>query len=257
MANWILKGLLTGVLTTKYPKKRESDLESIGLVPAVVCKEGCISNCNSCKEVCYPGAIFRVDNDAPPVIDYRKCLFCSRCIEACPENVLSLINNNSLMEVNSKRLINITAKARIHFRHSLHIRHVDAGSCEACLSEINALNNPYYDISRLGCFFTSSPRHADVLMVSGVVAMNMEEALVKTYNAIPDPKLVIAVGACALSSCVIGKNYACRKLLESLIPVDVYIPGCPPSPLDLINGLLTAVGRRPDFDQHICKREVL
>jgi Ni,Fe-hydrogenase III small subunit/Pyruvate/2-oxoacid:ferredoxin oxidoreductase delta subunit len=255
MANWVLKGLSTGVVTTEYPAKMEKDLETRSLGPAVT-GEKCISNCSNCKDVCYTGAIAKdtLEEDTP-VIDYSKCLFCLRCIEVCPGKVISQVTHNELTKLNDAHILNLN-RTRTLFGRSLHIRHIDAGACEACLSEIGALNNPYYDISRLGFFFTSSPRHADVLMVSGPVTGNMEDALMKTYQAIPDPKLVIAVGGCACSRCITGENYACPNQLDSLIPVDVSIPGCPPSPLELMHGLLTAVGRRPDFT-HKSNREVL
>jgi formate hydrogenlyase subunit 7 len=129
------------------------------------------------------------------------------------------------------------------FGHSLHIRHVDAGSCNACESEIKLLMNPYYDIQRLGIFFTPSPRHADLLLVTGPVTRGMEDPLRQTYEAIPDPRLVVAVGACACSGGVFGPSAFTRGGVGEVLPVDVFIPGCPPSPLTLIHGLLLALGR--------------
>ena len=129
------------------------------------------------------------------------------------------------------------------FRRSLHVRHVDAGSCNACESEIKMLMNPYYDVQRLGIFFTPSPRHADLLLVTGPVTRSMEDALRITYEAMPDPRLVIAVGACACSGGIFGPSSLVRGGLDEILPVDAYIPGCPPSPLALIHGLLLAIGR--------------
>jgi len=129
------------------------------------------------------------------------------------------------------------------FGHSLHIRHVDAGSCNACESEIKLLMNPYYDIQRLGIFFTTSPRHADLLLVTGPVTRAMEDPLRQTYEAMPDPRLVVAVGACACSGGVFGPSAFTRGGVGEMLPVDVFIPGCPPSPLTLIHGLLLALGR--------------
>jgi formate hydrogenlyase subunit 7 len=136
-------------------------------------------------------------------------------------------------------------KARVQhlFRHSLHVRHVDAGSCNACESEIKLLTNPYYDIQRLGIFFTTSPRHADLLLVTGPVTRAMEDPLRQTYEAMPDPRLVVAVGACACSGGIFGPSAFSRGGVGEVLPVDVYIPGCPPSPLALIHGLLLALGR--------------
>ncbi len=129
------------------------------------------------------------------------------------------------------------------FHGSLHIRHVDAGSCNACESEIKMLTNPYYDMHRLGIFFTTSPRHADLLLVTGPVTRAMQDPLLQTYEAMPEPRLVVAVGACACSGGIFGASVFTLGGLSEVLPVDVYIPGCPPSPLTLLHGLLLALGR--------------
>jgi formate hydrogenlyase subunit 7 len=129
------------------------------------------------------------------------------------------------------------------FGRSLHMRHVDAGSCNACESEIKLLTSPYYDIHRLGLFFTSSPRHADLLLVTGPVTRGMEAPLRQTYDAMPDPRLVVAVGACACTGGIFGPSAFSRGGLAHVLPVDVFIPGCPPAPLSLIHGLLLALDR--------------
>ena len=126
---------------------------------------------------------------------------------------------------------------------SLHIREVDAGSCNGCEIEIVGLNSPVYDIERFGIDFVASPRHADMLLVTGPVSRNMELALRKTYDATPAPRLVVAVGACGCSGGIFGQNYASLGGVDKVIPVDVYIPGCPPNPHALLHGILTAIGR--------------
>jgi len=128
------------------------------------------------------------------------------------------------------------------FGRSLHIRTIDTGSCAVCESEIRLLLAPHYDLHRLGLFFTPSPRHADLLMVTGPVVRVMELPLTKTYAAMPEPKLVVAVGACPLGG-VFDEDEIVRGRLDQVLPVDVFIPGCPPSPLALLQGLLVAVGR--------------
>jgi Ni,Fe-hydrogenase III small subunit len=128
------------------------------------------------------------------------------------------------------------------FGRSLHIRTVDTGSCAVCESEIRLLTAPHYDLHRLGFFFTPAPRHADLLMITGPVVRAAEILLVKTYDATPDPKAVIAVGACALGG-VYPEDELVRGAVDRLLPVDVFVPGCPPSPLALLEGLLVAVGR--------------
>lgn len=128
--------------------------------------------------------------------------------------------------------------ARARLGRSLAIRQVDAGSCNGCELEIHALANAFYDIERFGLRFVASPRHADVLLVTGPVTKNMREALARTYNATPDPKWVVAVGACAADGGIFGGSYACVGGVSDVVPVDLHIGGCPPSPTDLLRGLL-------------------
>jgi Ni,Fe-hydrogenase III small subunit/formate hydrogenlyase subunit 6/NADH:ubiquinone oxidoreductase subunit I len=129
------------------------------------------------------------------------------------------------------------------FGRSLHIREVDAGSCNGCEIEIVNLNGPVYDLERFGIHFVASPRHADMLLVTGPVTRNMELALKKTYDAMPEPRLVVAVGACGCSGGIFGVNYATRGGVDAVLPVDVYIPGCPPNPCALLHGIFLAMGR--------------
>lgn len=128
-----------------------------------------------------------------------------------------------------------------HFGRALAIRHVDAGSCNGCELEIHAANNSYYNLERLGIKFVASPRHADLLLVTGPVSRHMEEALRRTYEATPDPKLVVAIGDCGCTGGIFGESYASCGRVSNVIPVDVAVPGCPPSPRAIIQGILTAV----------------
>ncbi|MEQ1774861.1 MAG: formate hydrogenlyase [Burkholderiales bacterium] len=130
------------------------------------------------------------------------------------------------------------------FHGSLAIRHVDAGSCNGCELEINQLNCPYYNLEGLGIKFVASPRHADMLLVTGPVSRHMEVALKRTYDATPDPKLVVAVGDCGCCGGIFGENYASRGRVSNVIPVDVAVPGCPPTPVALMQGILTAIAVR-------------
>ncbi len=127
---------------------------------------------------------------------------------------------------------------------ALTIREVDAGSCNGCELEVNALGNPYYNLEGLGIRFVASPRHADLLLVTGPVSRNMETALKRTYEATPEPKLVVAVGDCACDGGIFGESYATCGGVARVIPVDVTVPGCPPAPIDILRGILTAVRRR-------------
>lgn len=126
---------------------------------------------------------------------------------------------------------------------ALTIRMVDAGSCNGCELEISALGNPYYNIEGLGIKFVASPRHADMLLVTGPVSRNMATALLRTFEAIPEPKLVVAVGDCGCDGGIFGENYASCGPVSSVIPVDVWVPGCPPAPIEILRGILTAVRR--------------
>ena len=153
--------------------------------------------------------------------------------EAAPADDLSVVQTDL-----QRRIRNI-------FGRALAIRHVDAGSCNGCELEIHALSNPYYNLEGQGVRFVASPRHADALLVTGPVSRHMVEALRRTYDATPDPKFVIAVGDCGACGGVFGaSSYAVAGAIANVIPVDVTVPGCPPSPIDLLKGILIAVGRR-------------
>jgi Ni,Fe-hydrogenase III small subunit len=135
----------------------------------------------------------------------------------------------------------LESAARRNLGRSLSIRHVDAGSCNGCELEIHALNNVFYDLERFGLHFVASPRHADVLLVTGPVTRNMREALGRTYNATPDPKWVVAVGTCALDGGIFAGSYACVGGVSQVVPVDLHIRGCPPTPTALLQGLMALV----------------
>jgi Ni,Fe-hydrogenase III small subunit/Fe-S-cluster-containing hydrogenase component 2 len=218
--------------------------------------------CAACVENCPAQAISRADSDPKPRIDLGKCLFCSLCGELCPTGTIRISHRFELTERDRRALCGspppeaesdeialdeqaqrLRQKAHKLFGRSLQIREVDAGSCNGCDYEINALNNPFNDLERFGMHFVASPRHADLLLVTGPAARNMEQALLKTYEATPEPKLVIAVGACACSGGIFRDSYATRAGIDTVLPVDAYIPGCPPRPQAILHGILKVLDR--------------
>lgn len=238
MANWVLKGLAKGVVTAKYPSVAENIPGAWCGYPEVQKEVICQEDCKKCLQACPTGAV-TLSRAGRPVIDYQRCLFCGDCVHCCPEGVLAWENDFRLAALNSR-----CSRPHRFSRRSVYIRHIDGGCCEACLWEVNGISNPYYDLHRLGFFFVTSPRHADVLLVTGPVTGNMRGALEKAYRAMAAPKLVLAAGSCACSGTFAGmKNYASPFRLADLLPVDIFIPGCPPSPLTLLHGLLLAIGR--------------
>jgi Ni,Fe-hydrogenase III small subunit len=156
---------------------------------------------------------------------------------------LARFDSGSQVEIIARQ---IDERARKLFARSLHIREVDAGSCNGCELEISALGNPYYDLERFGLHFVASPRHADCLLVTGPVTRNMAEPLKRTYDATPDPKIVIAIGDCAINCGVFKDSYAVIGSVDKVIPVNVFVPGCPPEPADILRGILRALDKLPE-----------
>ncbi len=243
-------------LTLDYPRKPLDSSLFIGRpeIDAQKCTGCgvCVSRCPS-RAIVVSGCIG---------INYDECVFCALCEEVCPAGAVKMTNKFELAEKDRARLrktpviieqrdipdesyeiicAEVGKKAAKLFGRSLQIREVDAGSCNGCDYEVNALNNPFNDIERLGIHFVASPRHADMLLVTGTATRNMELALVKTYNATPDPKLVVAVGACACSGGIFKDSYATRNGIDCIVPVDVYISGCPPRPQAIMYGILKAL----------------
>lgn len=155
--------------------------------------------------------------------------------------LVSAANGAPLARLDGERELAESIRRRLG--RSLHVRHLDAGSCNGCDWETAALLFPDHDVQRLGIDFVASPRHADLLLVTGIMARNLEEAALRTYEAMPEPRLVVAVGACAISGGVFAGGYAGRSGIGGVLPVDVFVPGCPPRPEALIQGLLMAMGR--------------
>jgi Ni,Fe-hydrogenase III small subunit/NAD-dependent dihydropyrimidine dehydrogenase PreA subunit len=216
----------------------------------------CPPGCSRCAEVCPVGAIAT----SPLAIDLGKCLFCPACMEACPSQAITFTNDFRLSAHARSALVvkdegahdelqrgqALGDELRRLLGRSLKLRQVSAGGCNGCEADLNVASNVVvFDLGRFGVQFVASPRHADGLVVTGPVSRNMESALRDTYAAVPSPKIVIAVGACAISGGPFIDSAECRNGIPEDIPVDLYVPGCPPHPITFLDGVLRLLGRMP------------
>ncbi|HVU07957.1 MAG TPA: 4Fe-4S ferredoxin [Verrucomicrobiae bacterium] len=236
MSQWVINGLRTGIKTTVYPRGKEHaagvtpGLPRAGIAPSPAAAAALVDGC--------PTKVFSRNSEQISA-DSRRCIHCFRCLR----DVEHPANWEQTYEWATARASDEN-KFIPAFNHSIHICVVDTGDCGACLNEVRQLNNPYYNIHRLGFFVTPSPRHADVLLVVGTVTDHMRIPLQKIYDAMPTPKRVLAVGACALTGGIFADSFVSAKGLADILPVDVEVPGNPPPPLAILHGLLVAVGRK-------------
>lgn len=254
----LTKRLREGCQTMAYPQ---------GVAPSLPDRHGgtlrvdgarCTAGCQQCVDVCPTEAIAR-GNERPVRLDLGRCLFCAACVEVCPAQAITQTADHRMAVRRREDLflgapgleeVRLAAaldeRLRKLFGRSLRLRQVSAGGCNACEADTNVLGTIGWDIGRFGIQFVASPRHADGLLITGPVSRNMELALKKTYEAVPDPKIVIAVGACAIAG---GPFIGSPEILNgaaSTVPVDLFIPGCPPHPLTILDGLLRLLGRLED-----------
>ncbi len=211
----------------------------------------CPAGCHECADVCPTDAITISEKSVR--LDLGRCLFCPECERACPEGAIRFTPEYRLATSTRDALIlgekefqlaqSLDARSRRLFGRSLKLRQVSAGGCNGCESDVNVLNTVVFDLGRFGVQFVASPRHADGLLITGPVTNNMELALRKTYAAVPSPKLVIAVGACAISGGPYIGHAEQRNGADKIVPVDLYVPGCPPHPVTILDGLLRLLGR--------------
>lgn len=243
MSQWVIKGLRTGIKSTPYPRIEEAAPGTSPGIPHATRLPPDLVQIVAAR--CPTSALEPSDEGLD--VNLRRCVHCMRCVRGAdsPVNWSDGYEWAGLAGGNGDR----RAFDR-SFSRSLHILVVDTGDCGACLNEVKQLNNPYYNMHRLGFFFTPSPRHADVLLVLGALTEHMRLPLRKAYDAMPTPKRVVAVGACALSGGIFGSNFMCAGGVGEFLPVDVEVPGNPPPPLAILHGLLVAAGRKPPASLH-------
>jgi Ni,Fe-hydrogenase III small subunit/Pyruvate/2-oxoacid:ferredoxin oxidoreductase delta subunit len=248
MIRILLERLRQGVQTIRYPG-RKADLPERFRGRPVVDESRCPDECKECVTACPTGAIAT----GPLRIDLGACLFCGCCQETCPEGAIEY-SRDPRMAVRARSDLIVSGRdVRLAdalqgemlrlFGRSLRLRQVSAGGCSGCEAELAALGNVVFDLGRYGIQFVASPRHADGLVITGPVTHNMLTALRETYAALPSPRIVIAFGACAISGGPFAGADAVHNGVPEDIPVDLFVPGCPPHPLTILDGLLRLLGR--------------
>jgi len=238
MSFWFWYGLQHGIQTTRYPRVHE-DAGGVSPGRPVTTRFASSAEAEAAASECPVGAIVSRDHFAE--VELRRCIHCQRCRYPAAHAVDWKSDYEWTSTPAGKSSYEELPGA---YRRSLHVMVVDAGDCGACLHEVKQLNNPYYNVHRLGIFFSPTPRAADVLLVVGPVTENMRLPLLKTYDAMPNPKRVLAVGACAIDGGVFGRSLMSAGGVEAVLPVDLQVPGDPPPPLAVLHALLAVTGRK-------------
>lgn len=259
--------LMRGCETMAYPEGPAPRLPDRHGGALRVEAEKCAEGCSACVAVCPTEAVAR-SGDGPVSLDLGRCLFCADCVRACPPGAIMQTGDHRMAASRREDLVlggtgaeevrlasALDARLMQLFGRSLKLRQVSAGGCNGCEADVNVLGTIGWDLSRFGIQMVASPRHADGLLITGPVTRNMELAVRKTYDAVPAPKLVIAVGACAIAGGPFVGHPEISNGAGAVLPVDLYIPGCPPHPLTILDGLLRLLGRihdggRPSVPPH-------
>jgi Ni,Fe-hydrogenase III small subunit/Pyruvate/2-oxoacid:ferredoxin oxidoreductase delta subunit len=253
MIKFLLARLQQGHRTAKFPDEEPTLPDRFRGRPVLDASK-CPAGCEACSEACPTDAIAAANGKLS--VDVGRCLFCTDCAQACPEGAISYSTDYRLSARTRDGLIltgnmqtkleSLGAELRSLFGRSLKLRQVSAGGCNGCEADVNVLGTVVFDLGRFGIQYVASPRHADGLLITGPVSENMKLALKKTYDAVPDPKIVIAVGACAISGGPYVGHAEQHDGASSVVPVDLFVPGCPPHPFTILDGLLSLLGRRRD-----------
>ena len=255
-----------GYQTMAYPNGPLPALPARFVGRPIIDHSKCAADCHACANVCPAGAIAINAEDGSLQLDMGRCIFCRACEAACLNGAIHFSGEHQLAVAQrddlrggdeaNRRVPAFDTRIQRLFGRSLKLRVVSTGGCNACEADVNVLNTLAWDLGRFGIQFVAAPRHADGLLITGPVTRNMETALRKTYDAIPSPKIVIAVGACAISGGLFRTHEETGIGVEKIVPVDLFIPGCPPHPVTILDGLLRLIGKiEPPQTKEISERK--